>query len=105
MSASTSQDDEVIVIHPLFRGEAHASAEIVRENAITTVILPDRPVVGPPKPVSPIDALTTEAPATGTRAYGVDAYRGFFLLLMTFAMTIPLREGLFPQWMYHMQYP
>jgi predicted acyltransferase len=91
---STAAPDEVIVIHPPFRGEAHPAAN-GRDDQIPTIVLT-------PPPPAPV---VREAIAPGTRAYGVDAYRGFFLLLMTFAMTIPLREGFFAEWMYHMQYP
>lgn len=37
------------------------------------------------------------------RATSLDALRGLFILLMTFGFTIP--NGLFPDWMYHRQYP
>ncbi|MGQ0815329.1 MAG: DUF5009 domain-containing protein [Gemmatimonadota bacterium] len=102
-----NNEGEVIIIHPPLSGEPHAVADVIRENNVTTVILPD--------PAS-LKAGSAKSPATpalerdgdrkiASRAFGLDAYRGAFLLLMTFAMTIPLREGLFPEWMYHMQYP
>ncbi|MGQ0561212.1 MAG: DUF5009 domain-containing protein [Gemmatimonadota bacterium] len=107
MSNRKKKRDQVIVMHPPLSGEAHAVAQVIRENEITTVILPEPATVNAPRPRSPTaDALAREqSRAKASRVYGLDAYRGFFLLLMTFAMTIPMREGLFPAWMYHMQYP
>lgn len=101
------QTDDVIIIHPPLSGEAHAIADVVQENDVTTIILPDPATISTARIPSPTaDAMAREeAKKLNSRAYGVDAYRGFFLLLMTFAMTIPMREGLFPEWMYHMQYP
>lgn len=106
MSAS-HENDEVIVIHPPLNGEARAIADVIRENDVTTIILPDPSDLNGLRPPAPTaDAVRREVGAApAARAYGVDAYRGFFLLLMTFAMTIPMRDGLFPEWMYHMQYP
>jgi predicted acyltransferase len=91
---STAAPDEVIVIHPPFHGEAHVTSS-GRDETIQMIVL------APPRPAP----VVHEAIAPGTRAYGVDAYRGFFLLLMTFAMSLPLREGILPDWMFHMQYP
>jgi predicted acyltransferase len=104
---SAAQQDDVIVIHPPLNGDPHAIAEMTRDQDVTTIVLPDPAASNGIVPSAPAaNALARAAArAPATRAYGVDAYRGFFLLLMTFAMTIPLRDGLFPDWMYHMQYP
>lgn len=105
MSTQQLERDRVIVLHPPITGDDRV-AEFERANqAVKTIYLPEAEVVAPafvPQPAA-VAGLDT-APAK-TRAFGLDAYRGFFLLAMTFAMTIPLREGLFPGWMYHMQYP
>lgn len=103
---STKERDEVIVIHPPLNGEAHAIADIVQEDQVTTVILPDPATLSTQVQSPTVDAITRSAATPkNDRAVGIDAFRGFFLLLMTFAMAIPFKEGLFPQWMYHMQYP
>lgn len=97
----------VIVIHPSLNGEAHAIAEVTRSENVTTVYLPDAAALEGARLASPTQrAIQREtAPPKLDRAVGLDAYRGFFLLAMTFAMTIPHRAGLFPEWMYHMQSP
>lgn len=106
MSRENRNAERAIVIHPPLSGEPHAIAHVIRENNVTTVILPEPAEVNATIPSPAADAIAEVAPAPKTeRASGLDAYRGFFLLLMTFAMTIPHREGLFPQWMYHMQTP
>ncbi|HEX6559512.1 MAG TPA: DUF5009 domain-containing protein [Longimicrobiales bacterium] len=100
-----NERDRAIVIHPPLNGEAHAIADVIRENDITTVILPDPATLSRPVPSPTADAITRSLTKKTDRAVGVDAFRGFFLLLMTFAMAIPETAGVFPQWMYHMQYP
>lgn len=105
MSGNKQNAERAIVIHPPLSGEPHAIAHVVRENNVTTVILPDPAELNAKVPSPAAVAIARAAAPTTERASGLDAYRGFFLLLMTFAMTIPHREGLFPQWMYHMQTP
>ena len=94
--------DGVIVIHPPLTGDDRA---VAHENApVTTVVLNETAtVISAPPAAAPEPALATAAQPRGERALGLDAFRGFLLLAMTFAMTIPF--GPFPTWMYHMQNP
>jgi predicted acyltransferase len=64
---------------------------------------PAAPDVGPSagEPVAPPG--TVPAPDAGRRAYSLDALRGLFLILMTLGFTI--QAGIFPDWMYHRQFP
>ena len=112
MSTPTEKDG-VIVIHPPLTGEADAVAATVEEKK--SAAGKRRKTKEPVHTTAPaaatrragagneIKEISTQA--LSSRAYGIDAYRGFFLLLMTFAMTVPMREGIFAEWMYHMQYP
>ena len=107
--SSTTERDEVIVIHPPLNGEAHAVAEVFQENDVTTVVLPDPATLSGARITSPTADAIAQAQQKQKprldRAVGVDAFRGFFMLIMTFAMAIPETKGMFPGWMYHMQYP
>jgi len=106
VSSSIDERDQVIVIHPPLSGEAHAVADVIQENEVTTIILPDPATLAEPVTSPTVEAMArAQSRAPTERAVGVDAFRGFFLLIMTFAMAIPETAGMFPQWMYHMQYP
>lgn len=106
MSRKLKDPDRVIVIHPPLSGEARAIADVVQDSNITTVILPDPAILDVSVTSPTVAAVAREAAVPkAERAWALDAYRGMFLLIMTFAMTIPHRAGLFPEWMYHMQIP
>lgn len=105
MSPKTKNSDRVIVMHPPVSGEAGAIADVIQDSDVTTVVLGDPAAASLPLPSPTADAIPRQAKPKIERAWALDAYRGLFLLMMTFAMTIPHREGLFPEWMYHMQTP
>lgn len=97
--------DQVIVIHPPISGESQAIADAIQDHEVTPIPAAD----GLPLTPEPASETSRRGPApiqpVQNRAFGLDAYRGLFLLLMTFSMTVPLREGILPEWMSHMQYP
>lgn len=97
------EKDEVIVIHPPLSGESEAIADVIADNSVQP------PLPSAPKQLTPSDAIrraqSTQSTTPPPRTYGLDAYRGLFLLLMTYSMTVPMRAGVLPEWMYHMQYP
>lgn len=101
---SAPERDQLIIFHPQLNGEPASIAEMLRENQLTPAV-----GTGSPAPVISSHAIedgASETPKALTdRALSIDVIRGFFLLVMTFSMTIPSVKGMFPDWMYHMQYP
>lgn len=100
---------DVIIIHPPVSepdapdASGTPVADVIQDNQVTTIILTDGVTAPSTQPTPTPQAAPVKE--KGERATGVDVFRGLFMLLMTFAMTIPMRAHLFPDWMYHMQYP
>ncbi len=92
--------EEPIVIHgPLTGLPEMLAGHAAHEPA--TVTLPElQPGAELPERTG---ASAAEPSAAPVRSLGLDAFRGFLLLAMNFAFTIPF--GPFPKWMYHMQNP
>ena len=96
---STLRVEEPIVIH----GPVTGLPEMLAGGpplAPPTVTLPE---LQPSEAGQSSTAFKTETTPT-TRASGLDAFRGLLLLAMNFAFTIP-ENGVYPNWMYHMQNP
>lgn len=114
-SLSELTDDQPIVIHgPMhgdLRGPSEASAQpLVRlhPDATEHVSEPSPPPIAANAPVrAQLQAVDPWNPgaqgATMQRASSLDALRGLFLVLMTLGFTI--HGNLFPDWMYHRQFP
>lgn len=102
---STTLTQEAIVIHGPVTGDERLLAKPAAGEPVTVVLPHPSEMRRQPVPVDEIAPAPAAAKPKADRAVGVDAFRGMFLLLMTFAMTIPMREGLYPDWMYHMQNP
>jgi predicted acyltransferase len=84
------------------RGAAALEAPPARERRRQDARSAGAPDVGP-SAREPVPAPGTDV-STGTqRAYSLDALRGLFLILMTLGFTI--QGGIFPDWMYHRQFP
>jgi predicted acyltransferase len=119
------QGDQPIVQHPpgvhegghLREEEPQAPASAMqasyRPRASTQTAPPPRarrrkgrgtpvPDVGPSRP-DPVAPPGSDLSTSTRRAYSLDALRGLFLILMTLGFTIQV--GIFPEWMYHRQFP
>lgn len=98
-------DDQPIVVHPGLTGDE--DGDLVAVDVGPAVALPAARVGLEPfdadGPVPEGAGRDAAPPAVRTRAAGLDAFRGLFLLAMNFAFTIPF--GVFAQWMYHIQFP
>lgn len=115
--AAVPAEPQPIVVHPPVTGGAYEvdtdpvleePADAVRARAEVLEALPVLEVNEAPD-VESADA--PEPPAQGApaaerpprRAFSLDALRGLFLVAMTVGFTV--RGDLFPQWMYHRQFP
>ena len=95
--------EQPIVIHGPITGIKEPDAPS------SVVIAPATVTVADTAPATLVATRTNSAPDATTsvvieRAMGLDAFRGFLLLAMNFAFTIP-EWGPFPRWMYHTQNP
>jgi predicted acyltransferase len=86
---------EPIVIH----GAISGTTETIVDLSETPPISPPPPVL---EPATPPAVETASVPSE--RVLSLDALRGFLMLAMNLSFAIPL-NGVFADWMHHMQYP
>lgn len=106
-----AEAEQPIVVHPPMTGDQ--DGELVALDVPRAAEARQAGGAGPRAGVEPFDAdgpvpdgpgtPATAVAAAKSRAAGLDAFRGLFLLAMNFAFTIPF--GVFAQWMYHIQFP
>lgn len=105
-------DDAPIVIHGPMHGTGPDAGDLAPSAAVAASAVPARSSAAAPPAVIPEGRSSADragvaaqgnAATEPRRALGLDAVRGFFLVLMTFSFTT--HAGLLPAWLYHVQTP